>query len=210
MTPPVRVAIANDYELVVAGLAAALTPYSDRVEIVELDSGVSPQAPVDVVLYDSFGQPQGDQVDLERFSNHGGRLVIFSWNIDADLVQRTVDLGVAGYVSKTAPAEKLVDAIERVSRGETIITIVNGDDDFGRWPGQEFNISNREAEVLALITQGFSNAEICEQTYLSKNTLKTYIRNLYRKIGVKRRAQAVLWGVENGFQPDRVRRRVGD
>ena len=59
--------------------------------------------------------------------------------------------------------------------------------------------------MLALITQGMSNADVAELTYLSPNTIKSYIRSVYRKIGASSRTQAVLWGVQHGFQPDQRR-----
>ena len=65
--------------------------------------------------------------------------------------------------------------------------------------------TDREAEVLALITQGRSNREIADVMYLSINTVKTYIRSAYRKIGVTGRPQAMLWGIDHGFQPDHDR-----
>ena len=69
---PVRIAIVNDYEIVVAGTAAVLAPFSDRVEVVELDSSVPVVADVDVVLYDSFGQAQGSDVDVARLMATAG------------------------------------------------------------------------------------------------------------------------------------------
>ena len=55
------------------------------------------------------------------------------------------------------------------------------------------------------MTQGLSNQEIADRVFLSINSVKSYIRNAYRKIGVERRAQAVVWAVENGFKPDTMR-----
>ena len=62
---PIRVAVVNDYEMVVAGVAAMLEQHPDRVRVVEIDIGVSVISDVDVILYDTFGQVQGDGVDLE-------------------------------------------------------------------------------------------------------------------------------------------------
>jgi DNA-binding CsgD family transcriptional regulator len=70
------------------------------------------------------------------------------------------------------------------------------------WSRQSAGLSPRQAEILTLITQGLSNEQIADCTYLTINTVKTYIRHAYRKIGVQTRTQAVLWGVANGFQPD--------
>ena len=58
---------------------------------------------------------------------------------------------------------------------------------------------------MALITQGLSNQEIANRAFLSINSVKTYIRSAYRKINVTSRSQAVLWGVDNGFKPDKLR-----
>jgi DNA-binding NarL/FixJ family response regulator len=69
------------------------------------------------------------------------------------------------------------------------------------WPGGREDLKEREAEILALITQGSSNAEIAARVHLSENTVKSYVHQLYRKIGVTSRTQAVLWGTRHGFSP---------
>ena len=71
-------------------------------------------------------------------------------------------------------------------------------------------LSAREAQVVALIVQGLSNAEIAATAFLSINSVKTYIRTAYRKIGVTRRAQAVVWGMTHGFAPDGLSGVVGE
>lgn len=73
------------------------------------------------------------------------------------------------------------------------------------WPGQERGLSPREAELLALIVRGLTNQEMAERAYLSINTIKTYVRSCYRKIGVTSRSQAVVWGLRNGFDLDEQR-----
>ncbi|HEU4811011.1 MAG TPA: response regulator transcription factor [Nocardioides sp.] len=207
-TSPIRIAIVNDYDIVVAGVAAALAPYAERVTVVELDSGLPVVSDVDVILYDTFGQVQGDTVDLEELvQGSDARVVVFSWNIQPELVRRTIDKGASGYVSKASTAEQLVDAIEAVHSGTVVTPAPHQAADVasGAWPGQEHGLSARESEIIALITQGLSNQEIADITYLSINSVKTYIRTAYRKLGVTRRAQAVIWGVTHGFEPDRGR-----
>jgi len=134
--------------------------------------------------------------------------VVYTWNFHPELVQNALDLGVHGYLSKALPARDLVQALEDVHAGETVVSdpptrtrAPNGSD----WPGRHEGLSDREAEVLALITQGKDNAEIARRTYLSPNTVKSYVRNLYRKIEVDSRTQAVVWGVRHGFLPDHHR-----
>jgi two-component system, NarL family, response regulator LiaR len=205
---PVRVAVVNDYEIVVAGVALLLEPYAGRVDVVELDAGLPVASEVDVILYDTFGQVQGDGVDLEDLV-HGSsaRVAIFSWNTEPALVRRALARGASAYLSKALAGEEIVDALERVHAGEQVVPagIEPVEDAAGRWPGREQGLTAREAEVVALITQGLSNREIAERTYLSINSVKTYIRTAYRKMGVTRRSQAVGWGVRHGFEPDRGR-----
>jgi len=204
------VALVNDYELVVVGVAALLEPFRDRVEVVEIDSNLPVLRNVDVILYDTFGQVQGRGVDVESLVDGGpAKVVVYSWNLHRLLVEDSISAGVSGYLSKGIEAEELVDAIERIHAGETVLPTTGGTVNprpESAWPGKEFGLSAREAEIIALITQGLSNKEIAERSYLSINSVKTYIRTAYRKIGVERRAQAVLWGIKHGFEPDVLRR----
>lgn len=206
---PIRVAIVNDYEIVVAGVAAVLAPFGDRVRVVELDSGLPVVTDVDVILYDTFGAVQGDGIDLEALV-HGSdaKVVIFSWNVQPELVDKALARGARGYISKATPAEQIVEVLEAVQAGMVVrpkqVELADPRDQ-GDWPGREENLTPREAEVIALITQGLSNQEIADRSYLSINSVKTYIRTAYRKIGVSRRSQAVAWGMTHGFEPDRAR-----
>jgi DNA-binding NarL/FixJ family response regulator len=205
----VRVAVVNDYELVVVGVAALLEPYRDRVEVVEVDSNLPVLRDVDVILYDTFGQVQGRGVDVDSLVDGGNaKVVIYSWNLHGELVQDSLMAGASGYLSKGLEAEELVEAIERIHGGKQVLPIGGGTVNpkpESAWPGKEFGLTVREAEIIALITQGLSNQEIAERSYLSINSVKTYIRTAYRKIRVERRAQAVLWGIKHGFEPDVVR-----
>jgi NarL family two-component system response regulator LiaR len=203
------VAVVNDYELVVVGVAALLEPFHERVQVIELDSNLPVLRDVDVILYDTFGQVQGRGVDVESLVDGGeAKVVIYSWNLHGELVRDSFEAGVAGYLSKGMEAKELVDALEKVHAGERVLPTgggtVNPKPD-SAWPGKEHGLTVREAEIIALITQGLSNQEIAERSYLSINSVKTYIRTAYRKIGAERRAQAVLWGIRHGFEPDVVR-----
>jgi DNA-binding NarL/FixJ family response regulator len=207
---PITVALVDDYDVVVKGVANMLEPYRDRIVIAELDSTMPVKDPVDIVLYDSFAQPESDHEEIRVLVANpcARRVVVYTWNFHADLVDSARRQGAHGYVSKTLPARELVAALEAVHSGEEVISKVSerarsahGLD----WPGRGEGLSDREAEILALITQGKSNADVARLTYLSPNTVKSYIRTIYRKIEVGSRTQAVLWGVEHGFTPDHHR-----
>ncbi len=207
--PPVRVAIVNDYEIVVAGVAEVLAPYRDRVHVVELDSRMPVLRDVDVVLYDSFGQVQGDDIDVSSLVADGtAKIVVFSWNTEAAVVDGALRQGAHSYLSKGLSGEALVASLERIQAGDRLTPATEAmpeGDQFGRWPGDGHGLSAREAEVLALICQGLSNQEVASRAFLGINTIKTHIRHLYRKIGVTSRTQAVVWARQNGFMPDRGR-----
>ena len=210
--PPVRIAIVNDYEMVIAGVAAMLEPYSDRIDIVELDANHQVTSDVDVVLYDTFGQVQGDGIDLDNLvQGSGAKVCVFSWNLQKGLVDGALKRGARGYLSKALTAVEIVEAIERIHAGEVVhdtrVEVEEGAQ--GAWPGREQGLTQRESEVLALITQGLTNQEIAERAYISINSVKTYIRTAYRKIGVQRRSQAVAWGMQHGFTPDHTREILG-
>ncbi len=205
---PVRVAIANDYEIVIAGVVGLLAPFEDRVQIVELAANKPIASDVDVVLYDTFGQVQGDGYDLgDLLENADAKVVVFTWNLQPDLIERALAHGARGYLSKGLSGEEIVEALEAIHRGE-VVTVPRPVDEealAGNWPGREFGLTQRESEVLALITQGLTNQEIADRAYISINSVKTYVRTAYRKIGVTRRSQAVSWGIQHGFQPDHSR-----
>lgn len=202
-----RLAIVDDYAVVVAGVASFLADHG--IDLVETAASKAVITDVDIVLYDTFGQVSGEGLDLKDFvRDSGAKVVIYSWNLQPELIDEAVQAGASGYLSKVLTGPEVVSALERVMGGETVI--IAGDhetsvDGAGDWPGRSAGLSSREAEVLALITQGLSNREIADRAYLSANTVKTYIRSAYRKIGVTSRAQAAVWGVENGFKPDKLR-----
>lgn len=211
-----RIALVNDYEVVLHGLEAMLAPYGDRVEVVELAAGMPVATQVDVTLYDTFSQPQADADEIDSFVDNGmaGAVVVYTWNMQTELVDKALDRGCRGYLGKSLAAPDLVAALEKVDSGDVVVAPTDdladppeedAHDQQVAWPGQEHGLSEREAEVVALITQGLTNKQIAARTWLSINTVKTYIRTAYRKIGVQRRAQAVRWGMEHGMLPSQTR-----
>ena len=207
---PITVALVDDYDVVLMGVANMFDRYRDRVVVAEIDATMAVDDPVDIVLYDSFAQPESDHHEIgELVANpRARRVVVYTWNFHPDLIASARQHGAHGYLSKTLPARELVAALEAVHAGEVVISDVppRGRSAVGLdWPGRGEGLSDRESEILALITQGKSNADVARLTYLSPNTVKSYIRTIYRKIDVGSRTQAVLWGVKHGFTPDHNR-----
>jgi DNA-binding NarL/FixJ family response regulator len=209
----IRLAIVNDYEVVVRGLADMLAAEADLFDVVELDSGTLPEESVDIALYDSFAQSESNGAEVGALLDHPlvSKVVVYTWTVDPRLVRTATERGVAGYLSKAMPAAELRDALLRIHKGEVVVptTATEPDDEQsvngGSWPGREQGLTARESEIIALITKGLSNQEIADKTCLSINSVKSYIRTSYRKMGVTSRTNAVLWGLEHGFAPDHLR-----
>ena len=201
----------DDYDVVVAGVAHMLDGYRDRVVVAELDSNQPVDDVVDIALYDSFAQPESDHDEISALvaNPRARRVVVYTWNFHPDLIAGARRQGVHGYLSKALSARDLVAALEAIHAGEVVVSdqpprrarSAPGLD----WPGRREGLTDRESEILALITQGKSNADVARLTFLSPNTVKSYIRSIYRKIDVGSRTQAVLWGVGHGFTPDHHR-----
>nr|WP_227466961.1 response regulator transcription factor [Nocardioides lijunqiniae] len=202
-----RLAIVDDYAVVVAGVASFLA--AEAIDVVETGASQAVVSDVDVVLYDTFGQVEGRGIDLQDFVRESdAQVVVYSWNVQPEMVRDAVAHGARGYLSKVLTGPQIVAALRRVVAGEVVVltgddeTSVGGD---GDWPGRSIGLSPREAEVVALIAQGLSNKDIAARAYLSVNTVKTYIRTAYGKIGVASRSQAVIWALDHGFKPDTLR-----
>ncbi|MCW2757663.1 MAG: Helix-turn-helix transcriptional regulator [Nocardioidaceae bacterium] len=211
---PLRIAIVNDYEIVVKGLAQMFAPFGDRVQVVEVAANLPATERADIALYDTFSQTDGVTRDIAAVLSHDSAraIVVYSWNLQQALVDNALRRGAAGYLAKRLGATELVDALERIADGEVVISPEDppAARESGDWPGRDAGLTTRESEIIALITQGLSNQDIADRAFLSINSVKSYIRSSYRKMGVGSRSQAVLWGIENGFRPDHLRFRRDD
>ena len=179
----------NDYEVVVRGLARMLEPFKERIEIVELAIAAPSTALVDVALYDTFAADMvfGREVKAERF-------VIYTWRPRTFRLRgprerrrrRAVQVTESRRARGGARADPRMESSshhrqrrERVERD---------------WPARRLGLSEREAEIVSLITHGLGNDDIADRLFLSINTVKSYIRTAYRKMGVTSRSQAVPVG----------------
>jgi DNA-binding NarL/FixJ family response regulator len=205
---PVRVAIVDDYDVIVEGTAAVLAPHGHLVRVVEVSSDGTVGDPVDVALLDAFGRPEATgALDAIRAHPAVGRVAIYTWSTDRQLVDAALRHGADSFLSKSLGGRELAKALVDTHRGERVVLIEARPpldaDTPRRWPGKDLGLSEREAEVLSHITQGRRPTEIAAALYLSPNTVKTYTRSLYRMIGVSDRTEAALFGVDHGFRPDR-------
>lgn len=194
------IGIFNDYEVIVRGVAAMLVPFNDQVTIVELDAGGQPSVPMDVALFDTFA---GRVSSLDRArdmvrSGAARHVVLYTWDATPEFIDGAKEIGVSGIVMKTGSGSALFEAISRVLDGEKVG--FNGAADQTA-SDRTTELSDRESEVLALLASGLTNAEIAAQLYLSVETVKTYVKRVYSKLGVNKRAQAAVVAASLGLTP---------
>lgn len=196
---PIRVALSNDYELALLGLAQMLARHPSQVQVVDLTTLPRMPHEADVILFDTFGRlPDSDEKLRKTVAeNDTAKVVVYSWEDYPEEAARRH--GAAGYLHKGLSSGELVAAIVAIHDGSQSGQVENDGEPVLTWPGQVLGLSQRESEMLTFITRGLSNEEIARRAYLSINTVKTYIRTAYQKIGVQRRSQAVAWGYRNGF-----------
>ncbi len=201
---PITVALVNDYEIIVRGLAAMLAPFSDRARVVDLNVGTEPHRHADVALFDTFAGRR-HAIDRAREmvqAGHVDHVLLYTWDAAPEFLALADDAGVSGVVLKAHDGAELVGLIERVAGGERI-----GLDNIrrGRRARAPDALSDREQEVLAMIAFGMSNAEIGRELFLSVDTVKTYVRRLYAKLGVKNRVQAAQCAAGHNVMPPEAR-----
>jgi len=197
---PITVALVNDYEIILRGLHAMLAPFADRIEVVEHDTTGTPDQPADVALFDTFASRR-DALERAREMIAEGNVkhvVLYTFDAAEEFLTIARDVGVSGVVLKSASGDVLATAIERVVAGERV-----GLDDVVRATRSRTSkdLSPREQEVLALLALGRTNAEIGEQLFLSVDTVKTYVRRVFSKLGVNNRTQAAMHAAERSLTP---------
>jgi DNA-binding NarL/FixJ family response regulator len=194
---PVRVTLAHECDLVTVGFAGMLAPFAHRVQVLPSPGGV-PARDVDLTLHDTLAAVKDLPLAAVQPIAHDGRLVAWTWNARPQLVELALGHGVSGVLSKTLPAARLVAALESIHRGRPVVDLGNDQPPASEGVATEA-LTPREAQVIAMITQGLDNQSIADRASISINSLKSYIRSAYRKMGVTSRSQAVLWGVRHGY-----------
>lgn len=195
----IRVAAVDDYEIVVFGLTAMLSQFADRIEVADtIIIGQPVPNPVDVALCDTFGRRDHgfDAVRTLCSQTNVQRVAVYSAPITDALVEKARTAGATGVLSKSLPAAKLIDALERVAQGEVVITLDASPTtpSYGTqhrdWPGRAMGLTERESSVAVLLAEGLSNREIGEALFLSTNTIKTHVRRLLEKLKATNRTKA--------------------
>lgn len=201
---PIRVGVITNSDLVACGVAAMLGRYPRRVAAMSTMSLRDVDVAVDLVLVDG-SDPVTMVANVGALVSGGDVVVVaLDWSIDPAGVVRARAAGAAGFVSMALAGDVLVDVLESAYRGEDTFVAAPAADGALKepraWPPPGWTA--RETQVVALICGGLSNTEIADELHLSINSIKTYIRSAYRKVGLTCRSQVVAWAIEQGVVPD--------
>lgn len=209
---PIQVLIADDHDVVRAGLQKLLSAAGDLKVAAEAADGaaalaaVRKQAP-DVVLLDVRMPGLDGLACLATLRSEFPDLpvVMFSAYDNPTYKARSVALGAVGYVDKAAGGAEIVDAVRTAARGKSLWTSetlrkLSGAMAAPRLPAEtESALTRREVEVLAQLAHGLSNKEIAQALSISYETVKEHVQHILRKIGVADRTQAAVWAVRQGL-----------
>lgn len=195
--------IVDDHPIVREGLRGMLAAEPDIEVAGEAASGdeavaLVPRIAPDVVLMD-LRMPSGDGVSaIERLPGHR-ILVLTTFQDDADIV-RAIEAGAAGYLLKDASRADLAAAVRAAAAGRRVLSpevsarlaaVVET-------PAPSL-LSAREAEVLALVAEGLTNAQIGERLYIGQATVKTHLLRIFTKLDVSDRTAAVMTALQHGL-----------
>jgi DNA-binding NarL/FixJ family response regulator len=217
MTDPLRVILANDAELIIEGLKGLLAPFSDRIEIVGTATGdpdiayeALTDTDADVMLIDAFGRTGAgmDAVAKVQASDPSFVVAVFTEADDLRHLFAALRAGVRGYLLKSIPTAELVESLERIAAGEVVIdpglateaaVMAARTTSRQRWVGAHLGLSRREAEVLRCVAHGRSVDEAAAELGVGRETIRTHLQQIYRKLGVNDRAGAVAKAWREGL-----------
>ena len=215
-TSVIRLVMADDHEMVLHGVKAMLSHFTDDVEVVGMATNlvdalalVTKERP-DVLLCDiRLGKDSGLDLCLQAKSLEPSVHVVFlTVYEDEQYLYQALRVDASGYVLKRVDGGELVGHLRRVMDGDVVIDPTLA----GRiamsaaklnagefWPGARLGLTQRESEVLSLLVANHSNKGIAGKLVVSEDTIKTHIRGLYRKLGVSERGGAIAAALREGL-----------
>lgn len=197
-TPEITVLLADDHEVVREGLRLALLR-SPHIRVVgeasdgETAVSLAERRLPDVIVMD-LRMPGMDGIEateeiVQRVPD--AKVLIFTAYSERALLQRGLESGARGYILKEAPHETLLRAIEKVAAGETFVDPALMSALTQARGGNTDVLTAREREILQLLADGMSNADVAAQLFISQETVKSHVRHILTKLEADTRTQAV-------------------
>ena len=213
----IRVLIADDHELLRDGLRGMLDAQEDMEVVGEAEDGAQAvdeaiKLHPDVVIMD-IRMPRLDGIEAtKRLTAQGEKaprvLVLTTFDLD-EYVYEALRAGAGGFMLKDAPPRQLAEAVRTIAAGESLLAPAVTKRLIERYVSRPpadaarrarfAELTERELEVLKLLTRGLSNVEIGKRLFLSEATIKTHVTRVLNKLGVRDRVQAVVLAYESGL-----------
>jgi two-component system, NarL family, invasion response regulator UvrY len=216
----IRIMLVDDHRLVRAGLKRVLTEVADMEVVAEASSGEEAlelvrNASPDVVLMDinmpGIGGLEATRRLLQRTPT--AKVIVVSMHLEEPYPSRMLAAGAAGYISKDSAADEVVTAIRRVHGGGHYVaadvagnlaaSLVKGPG--GASPFDQ--LSQRETQVMLMVTKGYSTQEISDRLHLSPKTVSTYRYRLFEKLGVGNDVELTRMAMRYGLLDERAETR---
>ena len=214
---PIKILIVDDHTVVRDGLSTMLRRESDFVVVGEAVNGKdavdkAAQINPDVVLMD-LRMPEMDGVEAMRrigMMSKAVKFIVLTTYDSDEYIFDAISAGAKGYLLKDASREELFQAVRAVSRGESLIEpgvaaklldrlaqLSRKQDEVAPPAGD--SLSAREIEVLQLIARGSANKDIAAKLSISESTVKTHVANIFTKLDVSHRTEAVTHALQRGI-----------
>ena len=208
--PPIRILIVDDHTLVRDGLNTILSRQPDFEVVGEASNGreateLARTVNPDVILMD-LRMPEMSGVEAMRAIGAESpdiKIIVLTTFDTDEYIFDAVEAGAKGYLLKDTSREELFNAVRAVCRGESQIEpgvaarLISRFQELSR-QGPD-TLSDREVEVLQLIARGSANRQIAEELLISESTVKTHVANIFSKMNVRHRTQAVTEGLQRGI-----------
>jgi two-component system nitrate/nitrite response regulator NarL len=212
----IRIAIADDHPIFRDGLRQILGLERDFTVVAEARDGeealqiIEEHCP-DILLLDLNMPRAGGMGILQRLQNKTGgtKVIVLTASEDKNEFIQAMRLGAAGIVLKRSPTELLLKSIRKVHAGEiwldshTTAAVMQqfaaGDERPARQGRERAPLSPREREIVALVAQGFKNKEMAEKMFISEQTVKNHLHNIFDKLGVSDRLELALYAIHKNL-----------
>jgi two-component system, NarL family, response regulator DevR len=208
----IRILLVDDHEMVREGLKAMLQSEPDLEVVAE--TGLGREVPAlldrtrpDIVLLDvRLPDMSGVEVCRQATRSHPDvKVIMLTTFVDPDLVDECIEAGARGYLVKDVRGMSLKENVRAVSRGQAVLApevaggILDRVRDRRSAEAGPPALSQSQLAILGLMTRGFSNREIATEIHLSENTIKTHVQEIFRKLGVHNRVEAVMTATKHNW-----------